>query len=31
MIDATLSAEIARQKIDEILGTGAQAVISSCQ
>ena len=31
MIDATLSAEIARQKIDEILGTGAQAVITSCQ
>jgi len=31
MIDATLSTEIARQKIDEILGTGAQAVITSCQ
>ena len=31
MIDATLSTEIARQKIDEILTTGAQAVITSCQ
>jgi heterodisulfide reductase subunit D len=31
MIDAQLSAEIARQKIDEVLGTGAQAVVTSCQ
>jgi heterodisulfide reductase subunit D len=31
MIDANLSGEIARQKIDEVLGTGAQAVITSCQ
>jgi len=31
MIDAQLSAEIARQKIDEVLGTGAQAVITCCQ
>jgi len=31
MIDADLSGEIARQKIDEVLGTGAQAVITSCQ
>jgi heterodisulfide reductase subunit D len=31
MIDANLSGEIARQKINEVLGTGAQAVITSCQ
>lgn len=31
MIDATLSAEIAKQKIDEVLSTGAQAVVTSCQ
>jgi heterodisulfide reductase subunit D len=31
MIDAKLSAEIARQKIEEILATGAQAVVTSCQ
>jgi heterodisulfide reductase subunit D len=31
MIDAALSAEIAKQKIDEVLATGAQAVITSCQ
>ncbi len=31
MIDANLSGEIARQKIDEVLGTGAQAVVTSCQ
>jgi len=31
MIDAQLSAGIARQKIDEVLGTGAQAVVTSCQ
>jgi len=31
MIDADLSAEIARQKIEEVLSTGAQAVVTSCQ
>ncbi len=31
MIDANLSGEIARQKINEVLGTGAQAVVTSCQ
>jgi len=31
MIDADLSGEIAGQKVDEVLGTGAQAVITSCQ
>lgn len=31
MIDPNLSAEIAKQKIDEVIGTGAQAVITSCQ
>ena len=31
MIDAQLAAEIARQKIDEVIDTGAQAVITSCQ
>jgi len=31
MIDSTLSSEIAKQKIDEVLATGAQAVVSSCQ
>jgi len=31
MIDADLSAKIAEQKIDEILKTGAEAVITSCQ
>ncbi|HDZ24128.1 MAG TPA: (Fe-S)-binding protein [Desulfobacteraceae bacterium] len=31
MVDAKLSAEIAKAKIDEILSTGAQAVITSCQ
>ncbi len=31
MIDGTLSSEIAKQKIDEVLETGAQAVVSSCQ
>jgi len=31
MIDASLSADIAKQKIDEILATGAQAVVTSCQ
>jgi heterodisulfide reductase subunit D len=31
MVDAALSSEIARRKIDEVLGTGAQAVVTSCQ
>jgi heterodisulfide reductase subunit D len=31
MIDAQLAAEIARQKIEEIVETGAQAVVTSCQ
>jgi heterodisulfide reductase subunit D len=31
MIDAPLSSQIAAQKIREVLSTGAQAVISSCQ
>ncbi len=31
MIDAPLAAEIARQKIEEVVNTGAQAVITSCQ
>ena len=31
MIDAKLSAEIARRKIEEVLSTGAQAVVTSCQ
>jgi heterodisulfide reductase subunit D len=31
MIDAGLSAEIAKRKIEEILETGAEAVITSCQ
>ncbi len=31
MIDPKLSAGIARQKIDEVLRTGAQAVVTSCQ
>ena len=31
MIDASLSAEIAKAKIDEVLSTGAQAVVTSCQ
>jgi len=31
MIDAKLSADIARQKIEEVLATGAQAVVTSCQ
>lgn len=31
MIDASLSAEIAKQKIEEALSTGAEAIISSCQ
>jgi heterodisulfide reductase subunit D len=31
MIDAELSAEIAKQKIDEVMHTGAEAVVTSCQ
>jgi heterodisulfide reductase subunit D len=31
MVDADLTAKIARDKIDEVLATGAQAVITSCQ
>ena len=31
MIDANLSAKIAKQKITEVLSTGAEAVITSCQ
>jgi heterodisulfide reductase subunit D len=31
MIDADLAGEIAKQKIDEVLQTGAQAVVTSCQ
>jgi len=31
MVDADLAARIARSKIDEVLSTGAQAVVTSCQ
>ena len=31
MIDAELSAEITKRKIDEVLQTGAQAVVTACQ
>jgi heterodisulfide reductase subunit D len=31
MVDADLAAQIARAKIDEVLATGVQAVITSCQ
>jgi heterodisulfide reductase subunit D len=31
MIDANLSAEIAKRKIEEVLRTGAEAVVTSCQ
>ena len=31
MIDAQLAAGISRQKIEEVLNTGAQAVVTSCQ
>ncbi len=31
MIDAKLSGKIAKQKIEEALGTGAQAIITTCQ
>ncbi|MCD4716343.1 MAG: (Fe-S)-binding protein [Desulfobacterales bacterium] len=31
MIDAKLSAEIAKRKIEEVMSTGAEAVVTSCQ
>jgi heterodisulfide reductase subunit D len=31
MVDAALAAEISKRKIDEVLATGAQAVVTSCQ
>jgi len=31
MMDAKLSSEIAKRKIEEIMATGAQAVVTSCQ
>jgi len=31
MIDAKLSTEIAKKKIEEVLSTGADAVVTSCQ
>ena len=31
MIDAKLSSEIAKRKIEEVMGTGAKAVVTSCQ
>jgi heterodisulfide reductase subunit D len=31
MVDAALAARIAKDKIDEVLATGAQAVVTSCQ
>jgi heterodisulfide reductase subunit D len=31
MVDAILAAKIAQDKIDEVLATGAQAVVTSCQ
>jgi heterodisulfide reductase subunit D len=31
MMDPKLSSEIAKRKIDEALGTGAQAIVTSCQ
>jgi len=31
MIDANLSAEIAKRKIEDARSTGAQAIITSCQ
>jgi heterodisulfide reductase subunit D len=30
-MDPKLSSEIARRKIEEVLSTGAQAVVTSCQ
>ena len=31
MLDAALSTEIAKRKIEEVMSTGAQAVVTSCQ
>ncbi len=31
MIDADLSSAISQQKVEEVLGTGAQAVVTTCQ
>jgi heterodisulfide reductase subunit D len=31
MMDPKLSSEIAKRKIDEAIGTGAKAIITSCQ
>ena len=31
MVDAKLSADISKRKIREVLDTGAQAVVTSCQ
>jgi heterodisulfide reductase subunit D len=31
MMDARLSSEIAKKKIEEVLSTGAKAVVTSCQ
>ena len=31
MVDAKLAAEIGKRKIEEILSTGADAVVTSCQ
>jgi heterodisulfide reductase subunit D len=31
MIDADLSKDIARQKVEEVLKTGAEAVVTACQ
>ncbi|MCF8041313.1 MAG: (Fe-S)-binding protein [Desulfarculaceae bacterium] len=31
MIDQSLNAEIARRKVDQVLATGAEAVVSGCQ
>jgi heterodisulfide reductase subunit D len=31
LIDSKLSSEIAREKIEEVISTGAQAVVTSCQ
>lgn len=31
MLDGALSTEIAKRKIEEVIGTGAQAVVTSCQ
>ena len=31
MIDAELSKDIAKQKVEEVLETGAEAVVTACQ